>query len=173
MNDQSLPLMTFYKGWGSYQKMLADVLTQLSVEQLSLPASADHWTIGMIAQHVIANRVWWFQYWMGEGRPDLAPIAHWDPADRAWTPVNDPATLLRGLESTWQLVADSLNKWTAADLDQMFQPPSAMSEEEREMFGSFSRGWIIWHVVEHEIHHGGEMSLALGNHGIHGIYGDM
>ena len=173
MNDQSLPLMTFYQGWGSYQKMLANVLSQLNAEQLALPASSNHWTIGMIAQHVIANRVWWFQNWMGEGQSSLAPIAHWDPADAQWTPVDDPATLLSGLESTWKLISACLNRWGAADLDQMFQPPSAMSQEERAMFGAFSRGWIIWHVVEHEIHHGGELSLALGNHGINGIYGDM
>jgi hypothetical protein len=35
----------------------------------------------MLAQHIVANRVWWFQVWMGEGSPDLAPIGHWDPAD--------------------------------------------------------------------------------------------
>ncbi len=173
MNVQSLPLMTFYKGWGTYQKMLAEVLTQLNAEQLALPASSDHWTVGMIAQHVIANRVWWFQFWMGEGSADLTPIAHWDPSDKAWTPVDDPATLLAGLESSWQLVADCLDRWTATDLGESFQPPSVMSEEEREMYGEFSRGWIIWHVLEHEIHHGGEISLTLGNHGIHGIYGDM
>lgn len=27
---------------------------------------------------------------------------------------------------------------------------------------TFSIGWIIWHVLEHEIHHRGELSLALG-----------
>jgi uncharacterized damage-inducible protein DinB len=30
-------------------------------------------------------------------------------------------------------------------------------------------GWIIWHVVEHEIHHRGELSLILGMLGREGL----
>ena len=29
-----------------------------------------------------------------------------------------------------------------------------------------SRQWIIWHLIEHELHHGGELSLTLGVHGL-------
>ena len=173
MAEQALPLMTFYKGWAAYQRGLVEMLSPLSAEQLSMPAMSDHRTIGMIAQHVIANRVWWFQVWMGNGDPDLASIAHWDPADRAWSGVIEPGDLVAGLESTWQLIAGSLSTWTAADLDQMFTPPSAMSPDERQNAPNVSRGWIIWHVLEHEIHHGGEMSLVLGNNGLQGIYGDL
>lgn len=32
---------------------------------------------------------------------------------------------------------------------------------------------IIWHVLEHEIHHGGEISLVLGQHGLPGVYGNF
>jgi len=32
-----------------------------------------------------------------------------------------------------------------------------------------TREWIVWHVLEHEIHHGGELSLALGGYGLQGI----
>ena len=27
---------------------------------------------------------------------------------------------------------------------------------------SFTLGWLIWHVLEREVHHRGELSLALG-----------
>lgn len=30
-----------------------------------------------------------------------------------------------------------------------------------------------WHGLEHEIHHGGELSLALGQHDLPGIYGRL
>ncbi len=173
MTEQALPLMTFYKGWGSYQRMLTAMIAPLTDEQLALPTGPDRWTIGEVAQHVIANRVWWFQVWMGEGDPGLAPIAHWDPADPVEAPELSAADLVAGLESTWQMIADALGRWTADDLPAVFDPPAAMSAEERAMFSSFSRQWIIWHVLEHEIHHGGELSLALGNHNLPGIYGDM
>jgi hypothetical protein len=74
MTEQALPLITFYSGWGVYQQNLVEVIAPLSPEQLALPASSHHWSIGMVAQHIVANRVWWFQGWMGEGSPDLAPI---------------------------------------------------------------------------------------------------
>jgi uncharacterized damage-inducible protein DinB len=28
------------------------------------------------------------------------------------------------------------------------------------------RGWIVWHVIEHDLHHGGEVSFTLGMHGL-------
>ena len=34
---------------------------------------------------------------------------------------------------------------------------------------SFTLHWIIWHVLEHEIHHRGELSLILGILGREGL----
>ena len=27
-----------------------------------------------------------------------------------------------------------------------------------------TRGWVVWHVLEHDVHHGGEISQILGSH---------
>jgi uncharacterized damage-inducible protein DinB len=35
--------------------------------------------------------------------------------------------------------------------------------------GRFRLGWVIWHVLEHEIHHRGELSLVLGLLGRQGL----
>ena len=173
MTEQVPTLITFYQGWKTYQRMLVEMIAPLSPEHLALPMASHQRTIGMVAQHIIANRVWWFQVWMGEGSPDLAPIAHWDPSDEAYLLVSDAATLVAGLESTWIMIEEALSRWTHVDLGQIFQPPSALREDERELFPPFSRQWMIWHTFEHEIHHGGELSLALGEHGLAGIYGNM
>ena len=84
-----------------------------------------------------------------------------------------PPNWLPGLDATWQMIAGALACWTPADLGQTFPAPAEMSEEEQRAFGVRSRQWIIWHVLEHEIHHGGELSLVLGNYGLAGIYGSM
>jgi uncharacterized damage-inducible protein DinB len=173
MSDQALPLITFYSGWGGYQRGLVKSIASLSPEQLALPAAPNHWTIGMIAQHIVGNRVWWFQMWMGEGNPALADIAHWDPADLEWQPVTEASELVAGFESTWEMINDTLARWTPSDLDQIVPPASQLSDEEKIMYGSQTRQWILWHVLEHEIHHGGEISLALGNLGLQGAYGSM
>jgi len=101
MTEQALPLTIFYTGWGVYQQNLVEIIAPLSPEQLALPASSHHWSIGMVAQHIVANRVWWFQGWMGEGSPDLAPIAHWDPGDNEEPPALASAELVAGFEATW------------------------------------------------------------------------
>jgi uncharacterized damage-inducible protein DinB len=173
MTEQSLPLITFYKGWETYQRNLVEIIAPLSSEQLALPAASHQWTIGMVAQHMVANRVWWFQVWMGEGSPDLAPIAHWDPADPVEQPALEAAELVAGLKATWGMIQDALARWTPADLEHVFSPPASLSEEERSIFGELTRQWIVWHVLEHEIHHGGELSLALGGYGLAGIYGNF
>jgi uncharacterized damage-inducible protein DinB len=173
MDEQTFPLTTFYKGWEVYQKNLIEVISPLTAEQLALPAASHQWTIGMIAQHMIATRVWWFQVWMGEGSPDHVPVAHWDPADEEEQPALDATQLVAGLKATWQMIADALARWTPADLEHVFLPPTSLREEEREYFPPRTRQWIIWHVLEHEIHHGGELSLALGGYGLPGIYGNF
>ena len=170
MTEQSLQLMTFYKGWATYQRSLVEMIVPLSSEQLAFPAGSHQWSIGMVAQHVISNRVWWFQLWMGEGNADLAPILQWDPGDGVQPPTVGAADLAAALEATWGMIAGALGRWTAADLGHVFSPPTVLSEAEQHAFGELTRQWIIWHVLEHEIHHGGELSLALGTYGLVGIY---
>jgi uncharacterized damage-inducible protein DinB len=70
------------------------------------------------------------------------------------------------------MIQDALDRWTAADLDEVFVPPAALNEEEPE-HPPQTRRWMLWHVLEHEIHHGGELSLALGGYDLPGIYGSF
>jgi uncharacterized damage-inducible protein DinB len=58
------------------------------------------------------------------------------------------------------MIRDALMRWTPADLDYIFER-THHGEEER-----FTRQWIIWHVIEHDLHHGGEISLMLGMHNL-------
>jgi uncharacterized damage-inducible protein DinB len=173
MTEHTLPLITFYQGWETYQQSLVETIAPLSPEQLALPVAPHHWTIGMVAQHMVANRVWWFQGWMGEGNPELAPIAHWDPADEVEHPMLKADELVAGLESTWGMIAQALESFTPSDMEHVFSPPAFLSEAEKRIFGERTLQWIFWHVHEHEIHHGGELSLALGGYGLPGIYGSM
>jgi len=69
------------------------------------------------------------------------------------------AELVEGLERTWQMIQGTLTGWTPADLDRIF-PPHGEGTVER------SRQYITWHVLEHDIHHGVELSSILGAHGL-------
>jgi len=162
MTEHTLPLATFYKGWDAYQQLLIAALAPLSLEQLALQASPHHWSMDRIAAHIIAARVWWFQNWMGGGEPELASFTTWDDEGE---PLRSAAELVTGLEATWQMIQDALARWTVADLEQTFYDPRMRVDAQGERL-SVSRQWIIWHVIEHDLHHGGELSLSLGMHGL-------
>lgn len=70
--------MTFYKGWDGYQRELIQAIAPLTPEQLALPVAPTHWPIGMLVQHILNDRIWWFTLWMGEGSPEVAAFMHWE-----------------------------------------------------------------------------------------------
>jgi uncharacterized damage-inducible protein DinB len=74
-------------------------------------------------------------------------------------PTRSAAELVNGLETTWQLMQESLERWTPAEWDQIL----GGTPDEPE---TFTRSWIIWHLIEHDLHHGGEAAITLGMHGL-------
>ena len=157
MTEHQLSLSPFYAGWDVYQQHLVAAIAPLTSEQLALRSSPQNWSVGMLVTHIVSTRVWWFHTRMGEGSADLAPLALWDENEEK--PLRPTAELVVGLERTWQMIQEALARWTPADLEQVFPPYGE---------GSFarSRQYIIWHVLEHDIHHGGELSAILGAHGL-------
>jgi uncharacterized damage-inducible protein DinB len=158
MTQQSpaLTLAPFYRGWEDYQRLLIAALAPLTPEQLALHDGAAQRPVWLLAAHIIGTRIGWFRR-MGEGRADLDPLDRWDD-DAA--PPRTAAELIDGLERSWSLIAACLDRWTPADLDTPFtyqRPDGPMTR---------TRQWIIWHLIEHDLHHGGELSLTLGNHGL-------
>ena len=157
MTEQQLSLAPFYAGWDVYQQRLITAIAPLTAEQLALRSSPQNWSVGMLVTHIVSTRVWWFHTRMGEGSADLAPLALWDENEEK--PLRPTAELVVGLERTWQMIQDALARWTPADLEHVFPPYSEESPAR-------SRQYIIWHVLEHDIHHGGELSFILGAHGL-------
>jgi len=155
MTQQQSPLPTFYDGWQNYQNLIIQAIAPLAPEQLALKAAPGLRSIHDIATHIIGARTRWFNYLMGEGDEEFAAFAPWD---RPGSPTRSASDLVHGLTATWQVVCSALDRWTPADYDHTYpgEPP-----EEPEFI---SRAWVIWHLIEHDVHHGGEISLTLGVH---------
>ena len=152
----ALTLAPFYRGWEDYQRLLIGALAPLTPEQLVLQSGPGQRPIWLLTAHIVGTRIGWFDR-LGEVGADLLPLDRWDAHDA--TP-RTAAELIDGLERTWALIAACLARWTVANLDQEFtyqRPDRAVTR---------TRQWIIWHVIEHDLHHGGELSLTLGNHGL-------
>ncbi|GHP00395.1 hypothetical protein KSF_104420 [Reticulibacter mediterranei] len=161
MTEQNLSLSSYYRGWNVYQQHLVKMIEPLSVEQLALRAAPHLWSVGMVATHIVATRAGWFHNWMGEGSPEMAVLDAWDDS---MEPLRLASELVAGLESSWQMIQSALERWKTADLVQTFDDP-----RHRPNRPALSRQWIIWHVLEHDMHHGGEISFALGMHGLAAI----
>jgi uncharacterized damage-inducible protein DinB len=165
--------MTFYKGWETYQQGLVETIAQLSSVQLATPLASEQRSVGELLDHMIGARFNWFHLWMGEGNPDF----DWnDDEDNNEPTVYKAASLVAMFEKSWHVISSALNCWTSADLEQLFLPPAShqawLRNQGLEESPPHTRQWIVWHVLEHEIHHGGELSLALGGLGLSGIYGN-
>ncbi len=152
MAEDNFTLTTFYTAWKAYQDRLAAALAPLSAEQLALRAGPGLRSVGENAAHIIGCRVGWFTETMGEAASADVTEVRWND--------QPAAELVRGLDLTWHMMTGCLNRWTPADMQQTFTDD--WDGEQVQL----SRAWIVWHVLEHDLHHGGEVSLTLGIHGL-------
>jgi uncharacterized damage-inducible protein DinB len=172
MEEQPSSLVTFYKGWENYQQALVASIAPLSPEQLARPVAPHYLSIEGLLAHMIDARVSWFSGWMGE---ENAEMVHWRERWNSGRPaVHEAAELVAMIEKTWHVISSALARWTSTDLDQLIPPPAShqawLQSQGLEEEPAHTRQWIIWHVLEHEIHHGGQVSLALGTHGLEDFY---
>ena len=158
MAEDSFTLTTFYTCWKEYQDRIKGALAPLNASQLELRAAPHLRSIGEIALHIVACRAGWFTEFLGEdGGEEMKAYADWDIAG---APARPAAEIARGLDRTWQFMMDCLARWSPADMHQTF--PDDWNGERVEL----SRAWVVWHVMEHDLHHGGELSHTFGMHEI-------
>jgi len=161
----------FYDGWAKHQALVIDALRGLTHEQVRLRAAPHQWAVWQLAAHVAGSRAYWFHDVLGEGevatrdlfRVDRTTVPGLSVEDAGWEDVEDQprsaGELVDGLERTWATIDDCLRRWTDEDLAGTVVRGSRTHD----------RGWVVWHVLEHDVHHGGEISQILGSHGLPGL----
>lgn len=154
MTQDELHLLRFYDGWKQYQDLLVEAIRPLTDEQLTIRAAPQLRPLWELAAHILSARVYWFHRVLGEGSAELAPMIAWDDEGM---PQRNADQLIRGLDETWAMIEAGLQRWTADDLDAL----KTTGDGSR-----VSRQWVIWHVIEHDLHHGGEFSFTLGMNGL-------
>ena len=160
MAKQELNLLSFYKGWDSYQALLIKAIAPLSSEELALRAAPHLRSVGENVAHLISGRVSNFLV-LGEAGAEMIPLEQWDIPG---APLKSAVELVNGLESTWQMIQIALVRWTEADLEDVFV------DGEGEQAPRLTRQSIIWSTIKHDLHHGGEISLTLGVHHVEALY---
>jgi uncharacterized damage-inducible protein DinB len=156
MDDRLVP--TIYQGWHDNQRALMKALAPLDAEQLSFRASSNVNSVREIAAHVIGVRARWFCF--GEEVELFVPFRGWDhPKAKAWSAEE----ILRGLDATWTGMQEAITRWTPEEWEQTW-PGEDDSEPE-----VVTRAWVIWHLMEHDLYHGGQISITLMAHGLPGV----
>ena len=158
MAEDNFTLTTFYESWKEYQERHKESLAPLTAEQLTLRAAPSLRSIGENAAHIIGCRAGWFTEFLGEdGGADVKAFAGWDEPGALPRTATE---LVQALDSTWRLMTDCLARWSPADMRKTFLDDWDGKQVE------LSRAWVVWHVLEHDLHHGGEISLTFGMHGL-------
>lgn len=155
-------LAALYKGWDTYQRHLIEAITPLTPEQLAFSIASNTHTVGQIAAHIAFGRSLWIHRVMCLGGPELAEIAQ-----KNWQPIeytSQATELVQALEATWQDLQHYLDIWTLEDLEESIFEVEYLGNSHK-----FSLRWIIWHMIEHDMRHGGEISFLLGAQGLAGI----
>lgn len=158
MAEDNFTLSTFYASWKEYQDRMRSSVAPLTAEQLALRAAPGLRSVGENAKHIIGCRLGWYGQTMGQqGSEALKRYDSWDESNPASLTGAD---LAQGLDDSWQFMTECLTRWTPAQMEDI------VPDEWDGKVVQLSRAWIVWHVIEHDLHHGGEISITLGMHGV-------
>jgi uncharacterized damage-inducible protein DinB len=154
-------LDVIYQSWQGYHEKLRNSIAPLTNEQLSLQPAARMWPVGQLVQHIISVRAGWFSGTLQENDEVMNAYMWWGQRE---SPERSAADLVRGLDETWAFIESRLQRWSPADCTKTFP-----DEGPDGQIYQVSRSWVIYHVLEHDLHHGGEISLILGMNGLQGV----
>ena len=150
-------LGVIYENWRGYNEKLRNCITLLTDEQLLLQPAQHMGPLTQIVQHIISVRAGWFSGTLQDDDAAMNAYMDWGQRD---SPARSAAELAGGLDETWAFIDTRLQRWTPDDCAKTF--PDEWDGQVYEV----SRSWVIYHVLEHDLHHGGEVSLILGMNGL-------
>jgi len=161
MADATGSIRQFYPDWEQYNQRIVDVVREMTAEQLAIRPAPERWPIWATVGHTAGARTYWLCSVFGEPGADQTPFADaasgigWeDDLDHP----RDAAELVFAMDSTWQIVASVLDRWT---------PESLVESVMRESGGKRSvhtRGSVLNRLLTHDAYHAGELSQTLGIH---------
>ena len=150
---ENMNLNQMFYHWQQVRSDLLETIDKFSEPELTFEPFQTSFSAGQIMLHIAGAEEGWFRYVIGREYDE------WPPEYS----LADYPTLesIKGLLSAVHVHTDAyLESQSLADLDRLMDVPWGES---------IPQSWIIWHVLEHEIHHRGELSLILGLLGREGL----
>lgn len=162
-------LQAIFEGWNGYHQSIVNAVKPLSPEQLIWRPAQNFNSVGELVRHIGLGRLPWLLRMDAPGSSEVANhIREWgqdSDGNRSFEEesiaiTEQPAELVHWLEMTWGIIENTLSSWTVADLWQTYH------HNWNGQIYVVSRQWTLWRVLNHDLHHGGELSLMLGLQGI-------
>jgi uncharacterized damage-inducible protein DinB len=134
----------------SVREGLLAVVDAFQAEDLALTPVKGGWPVGRIILHISSAA----NYWLHSGI--LSSINVVQPGESI--PINYPmvAAIKTFLAEGHERTIDLLENFKEENWNKNFNYPDGTA---------YQSSWVFWHVLEHEIHHRGELSLVLGQIG--------
>jgi uncharacterized damage-inducible protein DinB len=134
-----------FSHWREVRQGLNAALDQLTDEQLAFVPREGLWSLRTVALHIATAEEGWFRYVV------TGELDQWPEVDESDYPtVPSIKSLLAQVHERTESYLQSLD---VTDLDRIITTFWS---------AKVSLRWIIWHVLEHEISHRGEIYLMLG-----------
>ena len=136
--------------WRAVRRGLIIALEMLGDDQLAFVPREGLWSLGTVARHIANAEEGWFRYVVTRELPNWPG----EYSAREYPTVGSIAALLREVHSRTESYLGSAG---SGALDRQVDLPWG------EVLTLHD---IVWHVLEHEIHHRGEIYLMLGMMGL-------
>ena len=137
--------------WADVRAGLLQALDKLDDAQLCFTPREGLWSLGQTVCHIAGAEEGWFRFCVTH------EIKGWEEANYQLT--NYPT--VAALKALLAEVGGRTAAYFAHDADAMMEQTVVMP------WGPTVRlEWVVWHVLEHEIHHRGEVYLMLGLMGL-------
>jgi len=144
---------SIFSHWEVVRKGLISVIKKFPESDLSFQPYPESWPAGQIMVHIANAEEGWFRYVVTK------EIEEW-PKHLQFENYPAREKILAILDLVHQKTESYLVSLSEKDLFTEIHTPWGKS---------IPLQWIIWHVIEHEIHHRGELSLILGLLGKEGL----
>ena len=130
--------------WDEVRRDLLRAVDYLSDDELRFVPREGLWSLGQVICHVAGSE----DGWLGWARGEASEGVEYRATD--YPTIGDVKGLLAGVH---ERTLATLRELDTADFSREVVTPWG----ER-----CTLGWVIWHVLEHEIHHRGEIYLMIG-----------
>lgn len=144
--------LELFEHWAEVRDGLFQALDKVTDEQLDFVPREGLWSLGTVARHIANAEEGWFRYAVSR------ELGEW-PAKYAAEDYSTVESLKALLTEVHRRTKAYLATVDVDDLDRVVEVPWRRN---------LSLRWIVWHVLEHEIHHRGEIFLMLGLLGMEG-----